>query len=68
MFSWLSENIWTIVITLFLALMVAGIIVLMIIRRKKGKSSCGCGCDTCGCKDCCARRLDSHENDFEIKT
>lgn len=47
--AWLTENIGSIVVLAAL-LAVAALIVFGIIRsRKKGKPSCGCGCDgNCG--------------------
>ena len=37
----------TIIISLVLAAIVAGIIVKMVKNKKAGKSSCGCGCANC---------------------
>ena len=47
MISWLTHNIGTISISLLLALIVAGIVFSMIRNRKKGKSTCSCGCSHC---------------------
>lgn len=55
MISWMVANAGTIVITLILALAVAGIIVFLIKEKKQGKSSCGGNCAHCkmcsGCKN-----------------
>lgn len=47
MLSWISENLATIIICIGLMAVVAAILVSMIRNRKKGKSSCGCGCADC---------------------
>ncbi|MBR6094889.1 MAG: FeoB-associated Cys-rich membrane protein [Lachnospiraceae bacterium] len=55
MISWMVANAGTIVITLILALAVAGIIVFLIKEKKQSKSSCGGNCAHCkmcsGCKN-----------------
>ena len=47
MASWLTQNIGTILISLLLALIVGGIVYSMIKDKRKGRSSCGCGCANC---------------------
>ena len=55
MVTWIIGNIGTIVITLILILMVAGIIASLIRDKKQGKSSCGGNCAHCkGCTACSA--------------
>lgn len=54
MFTWLAQNIGTILITLLLILVVGGIIFSMIRDKRKGKSTCGCSC--ANCKMCSACR------------
>ena len=51
MIAWFSENLGTILITLVLIAMVAGIIHTLIKDKKQGKSSCGGNCSHCamGC-------------------
>ena len=61
MISWISDNLGTILISLILLAMVAGIIWSMRRDKKRGKSSCagncscgsdggeGCSCGGCGC-------------------
>ena len=51
MLAWISENIATIIICAVLITVVGSIIVGMICYRKKGKSSCGCGCTSCPMSD-----------------
>ena len=53
MIEWLSQNIATIVICLVLLGIVVAIIVNMINNKKKGKTSCGCGCSNCALKGTC---------------
>ena len=54
MIAWITANIGTILVTLVLILMVAGIIRSMIKDKKQGKSSCGGNCAHCkmcaGCR------------------
>ena len=54
MITWITANIGTILVTLVLILMVAGIIRSMIKDKKQGKSSCGGNCAHCkmcaGCR------------------
>lgn len=55
MLSWLSQNLATILITLLLVAIVAAIIIGMVRRSKKIKSSCSGGCaspySSCGCNN-----------------
>ena len=53
MLTWLSENIATIMICVALIAVVAAIIVSMVKNRRKGKSSCGCGCADCPMSGSC---------------
>ena len=53
MLSVFSENIGSIAILLALALII-GFVAFKVIRdKKRGKSSCGCGCGSCPMKDKC---------------
>ncbi len=47
MLSWLSQNLATILITLLLVAIVAAIIIGLVRKSKKIKSSCSGGCATC---------------------
>lgn len=53
MLAWIAENIGTILIlAAFIA--IAAMIVLGLLRdKKKGKSSCGCGCAGCAMNGSC---------------
>ena len=49
MFTWIAENIWTIIICAVLIAIVAAIIINMIKKKRAGKSVvCNCG----NCKGC----------------
>ena len=47
--TWISENLGTIVVSVLLIVMIAGVVRGMIRNKKAGKSTCGCGC---GCGSC----------------
>lgn len=53
MYTWISENIATIITCMILIAVVAAIIVSMVRGKKKGKSSCGCGCADCPMSGSC---------------
>ncbi len=53
MFTWIAENIATILICFVLILIVAAIIFNMVRNKKKGKSSCGGGCQGCPMSGSC---------------
>ncbi len=53
MLTWLMENMATIIISAVLVLVVAAILVSMIRGKRKGKSSCGCGCAGCAMNGAC---------------
>ncbi|MCI6854699.1 MAG: FeoB-associated Cys-rich membrane protein [Firmicutes bacterium] len=53
MFTWIYENLGTIIIGAILAAVVAAVIVHMIHNKKKGRSSCGCGCSSCAINGTC---------------
>ena len=46
--NWQSYLVLAIVVIIFAAIVIKGII-----NKKKGKSSCGCGCSGCANKDFC---------------
>jgi hypothetical protein len=54
MFEWIFENAATVIISAVLAAAVIGITVGLIKNKKRGKSSCGCGCEGCAIKDICS--------------
>ena len=53
MLAWLGENMATVIICAILIAVVAAIIVGMVRDKKKGKSSCGCGCANCPMSGSC---------------
>ena len=56
MLAWISENIATILICIGLICIVTAIIVGMVRGKKKGKSSCGCGCANCAMHGSCHQK------------
>ncbi|MDP4119188.1 MAG: FeoB-associated Cys-rich membrane protein [Bacillota bacterium] len=44
---WIRENLSTIIICIVLLASVFAVIVHLVRNKKKGKSSCGCGCENC---------------------
>ena len=54
--GWIADNIGTILITLFLLLIVTGIVLVIIRDKKRGRSSCGGNCAHCKmCTSCPSR-------------
>lgn len=53
MLTWISENMATIIICAVLLLIVAAILAGLIRDKKKGRSSCGCGCANCPMNGSC---------------
>ena len=51
--TWLIENLGTIVVSLILIVVLAGITAGMVKRRRKGISSCGCKCGSCPMSGTC---------------
>lgn len=56
MFTWISDNIATIIICLLLAVVVFAIIRTIYKNKKKGKSSCGCNCSCCPMSGSCHKQ------------
>ena len=53
MMLWLAHNIGTVIVTLVLAAAVTFVIVKTVKDKKRGASSCSCGCGGCSLKDHC---------------
>ena len=53
MFTWIMENMTTIIISAVLIIVVAAIIAGMVRNKRRGKSSCGCGCAGCSMNGAC---------------
>ena len=56
MIAWIISNAGNIVVGLVLTAVVAFIIFKMISDRRKGKSSCGCGCADCAMSSQCHKK------------
>lgn len=53
MLSFLLDNLATIIIGLIVLLLAVLIIVKLVRDKRKGKSSCGCGCENCPSSKIC---------------
>ena len=53
MLTWIMGNLATIIISAVLLLVVAAVIISMVRGKRKGKSSCGCGCAGCAMNGAC---------------
>lgn len=56
MLEFLSANIGTIIVGACLAAVVVTIAAVMIKNRRKGKTSCGCGCENCPSAGLCHKK------------
>lgn len=53
MLAWIIENLSTLIVSAILIAAVTAVVLSMIRGRKKGKSSCGCGCADCALHSSC---------------
>lgn len=53
MFQWIGDNAGTIIVSVLLAALVAGIVIRLRKDKKQGKSSCGCNCGSCPMAGAC---------------
>lgn len=53
MMIWLKSNLGTIIISTILVCIVVSIVMNLRNKKKKGISSCGCGCANCAMKGSC---------------
>ncbi len=53
MLTWFVENMATIIISAVLIIVAAAVIANMVRDKRKGKSSCGCGCQGCAMRGAC---------------
>ncbi len=53
MLAWIAENLATILLCVVLILTVCVIVRKLVRDRRKGKSSCGCGCQNCAMSGTC---------------
>ena len=56
MFQWIGENAGTVIVSIALIGLVAGIIIRLRGDRKRGKSSCGCNCGCCPMAGSCHKQ------------
>ncbi len=56
MFEFLSANAGTIIVSIALLIIISLVVRSMIISKKKGKSTCGCGCANCAMSAECHRK------------
>ena len=56
MWNWLSANLATVLICLVLSGVVTAVVVHLIRAKKRGESSCGCGCGSCPMSDSCHKK------------
>lgn len=56
MFTWLMENMATIIVSAVLVAVVAAVIASMVRGKRKGRSACGCGCTDCPAGSSCAMK------------
>lgn len=53
MISWITGNLATILVCLVLSVIVGWAIWYLVRQKKRGKSSCGCGCSGCAMRGAC---------------
>ncbi len=63
MIAWILNNWSTIVIGLVLVAVIGGIILHMVRRKKRGESSCGCGCSRCAMNGACHAAQQKKDNE-----
>ncbi len=54
--DWLTANLGTITVGLVVAAVIALIVVNILRKRKKGQTTCGCGCADCPMKNKCGEK------------
>ena len=54
--TWLFHPISTIVLCIVLIAAVAAIVAHLVKNKRRGKSSCGCGCQSCAMAEICRER------------
>lgn len=53
MFTWIAQNAATLILSALLIGVLALVVRKLVRDRRAGKSSCGCGCDSCASKGMC---------------
>ena len=51
--NFIINNLGTIIVSVVVFAIIAGVIIHIVNNKKKGKSSCSCGCSGCAMKDSC---------------
>lgn len=54
--NFIINNIGTIIIGLMVFALIAGVVVKLVKDKKKGKTSCGCGCSNCPSSGICHKK------------
>ena len=62
MTEWLSNNIGTIIVAVIVFGLFIGLVIKFYIDKKRGKLSCGCGCEDCAMKNSCNQKKERKEN------
>lgn len=58
----MNPNLPTIIALILTVAVLGGVIAMMVIRRKKGKTSCSCGCGGCAMRDVCHSQNSNKES------
>ncbi len=53
MFTWIAENVATIIVSAVLVAILAAVVAIMVRNGKNGKSPCGCNCGSCAMSGAC---------------
>ena len=62
MWEWIVNNLSTILVSLVLLGLLSGIVWSMVRKKKRGESSCGCGCSNCAMNGTChAAKINKEE-------
>ena len=56
MVEWLEANIGTIIVSIILVIIIFLVVYGMIKNKKKGKTTCGCGCANCAMSASCHKQ------------
>ena len=56
MFQWIGENAGTVIVSIALVALVAGIVIRMYKDKKQGKTSCGGNCGCCPMSGSCHKQ------------
>lgn len=56
MFAWVIENLATIIIAAVLLAVVILIVAYLVRKKRRGETSCGCGCSDCAMSDSCSKK------------